>query len=264
MNGVQLPRTRQNNPAELRAFERVCESLGGFDDGISFEWVDGFLAALACGQRVPPQAQWLQALAGDAFGRAFADPADCAQASRALQARLSVLCDQLDPQVLMDQPDELRLDPLMAEWTDEDRARVAQEDGVSAEEAAALQTGAQWSEGFFDAVEAFPVLWDEPEDEEAAATLATLLDQIAALLPAPSDEEFLAHVRQYYPQGNPTRDELLAEACFAAQGLRVFWCDHAAKPATRRVEPVPGRNDACPCGSGRKYKKCHGAGAQAA
>jgi hypothetical protein len=25
-----------------------------------------------------------------------------------------------------------------------------------------------------------------------------------------------------------------------------------------RVEPKPGRNDACPCGSGKKYKKCHG------
>jgi uncharacterized protein len=31
-----------------------------------------------------------------------------------------------------------------------------------------------------------------------------------------------------------------------------------------RIEPVrreatPGRNDPCPCGSGKKYKKCHGA-----
>ena len=25
-----------------------------------------------------------------------------------------------------------------------------------------------------------------------------------------------------------------------------------------RVEPRPGRNDACPCGSGKKYKKCCG------
>ena len=25
--------------------------------------------------------------------------------------------------------------------------------------------------------------------------------------------------------------------------------------------PVVGRNDPCPCGSGKKYKKCHGAGA---
>jgi preprotein translocase subunit SecA len=30
-------------------------------------------------------------------------------------------------------------------------------------------------------------------------------------------------------------------------------------PATAAV-PAVGRNDPCPCGSGRKYKKCHGAG----
>jgi preprotein translocase subunit SecA len=28
----------------------------------------------------------------------------------------------------------------------------------------------------------------------------------------------------------------------------------------RREEPKVGRNDPCPCGSGKKYKKCHGAG----
>jgi hypothetical protein len=28
----------------------------------------------------------------------------------------------------------------------------------------------------------------------------------------------------------------------------------------RRTEPKVGRNDPCPCGSGKKYKKCHGAG----
>jgi uncharacterized protein YchJ len=27
----------------------------------------------------------------------------------------------------------------------------------------------------------------------------------------------------------------------------------------RRDEPKVGRNDPCPCGSGKKYKKCHGA-----
>jgi preprotein translocase subunit SecA len=30
-----------------------------------------------------------------------------------------------------------------------------------------------------------------------------------------------------------------------------------AKPV-RRNEPKVGRNDPCPCGSGKKYKKCHG------
>jgi preprotein translocase subunit SecA len=31
----------------------------------------------------------------------------------------------------------------------------------------------------------------------------------------------------------------------------------AQKPVTRR-QPKIGRNDPCPCGSGKKYKQCHG------
>jgi uncharacterized protein YecA (UPF0149 family) len=34
---------------------------------------------------------------------------------------------------------------------------------------------------------------------------------------------------------------------------------HAVQEPYRRAEPKPGRNDPCFCGSGRKYKKCHGA-----
>ena len=33
-----------------------------------------------------------------------------------------------------------------------------------------------------------------------------------------------------------------------------------SKP-TRREEPKVGRNDLCPCGSGKKFKQCHGAAA---
>ncbi len=34
----------------------------------------------------------------------------------------------------------------------------------------------------------------------------------------------------------------------------------APKPASKFVNDKVGRNDPCPCGSGKKYKKCHGAG----
>ncbi|MBV8365324.1 MAG: SEC-C domain-containing protein, partial [Candidatus Eremiobacteraeota bacterium] len=38
--------------------------------------------------------------------------------------------------------------------------------------------------------------------------------------------------------------------------------DDAGGPApTRKAEAKVGRNDPCPCGSGKKYKKCHGANA---
>jgi preprotein translocase subunit SecA len=37
--------------------------------------------------------------------------------------------------------------------------------------------------------------------------------------------------------------------------------DDAEVKTVRRDEPKVGRNDPCPCGSGKKYKKCHGANA---
>ena len=44
------------------------------------------------------------------------------------------------------------------------------------------------------------------------------------------------------------------EAAMRAQG-------EASKPATiRRDQPRVGRNDPCPCGSGKKFKNCHGRG----
>jgi len=54
-------------------------------------------------------------------------------------------------------------------------------------------------------------------------------------------------------------DELLNDALFAAQDMRLFWLNYAPKTAPIRREPLPGRNDPCPCGSGKKFKQCHGA-----
>ncbi len=37
--------------------------------------------------------------------------------------------------------------------------------------------------------------------------------------------------------------------------------EEAALPAAKAAGRKVGRNDPCPCGSGRKYKKCHGVAA---
>ncbi len=244
--------------ADLKAFDTICERLAGFSDELSFESIDGFLTALAAGPQLPAVEDWLPAMCGDAFERAFADPEDHAQALRPLQARLAVLRRQLDPEALLDHPEDMRLLPLMAEYTDADRQRVVDEGVMSAEDAAFLQAGALWAQGFLDALEAFPEIWVEPADETMAAAFGTLIDQIAALLLPPGSDEARAHAAIYWPTGEPTRDDLVSEACWAVQELRLYWVDHAPRPATRRVAPTPGRNDPCPCGSGKKYKKCHG------
>jgi SEC-C motif-containing protein len=45
-------------------------------------------------------------------------------------------------------------------------------------------------------------------------------------------------------------------------GRWYYWDGAMVKPRpVVREQPKVGRNDPCPCGSGAKYKKCHGAGA---
>ena len=258
---MNLPSIRppDSTEAELQAFDATCARLAGFSDELDFESVDGFLTALAAGPSLPAADDWLPAMCGDAFDRAFGDPEDRAQALRSLQARLDVLRRQLDAEILLDRPEEVRLQPLMAEIGDEDRRRVVDEGGVSADDAALLQTGAPWAQGFLDAVEAFPAIWVEPDDEQDAADFGDLIDQVVALLLPPGSEEAVAHAARFWPGKEPSRDDLLAEACWAVQDLRAYWVDHAPRPAMRRVEPAPGRNDPCPCGSGKKFKKCCGA-----
>ena len=73
----------------------------------------------------------------------------------------------------------------------------------------------------------------------------------------PEDEtgevNFCAH---YSVQGMP--QELREDAFFRKEDGRWFYVEgnvHAKQPV-RRETPKIGRNDPCPCGSGKKYKKC--------
>ena len=252
---------RNSSEAEIEALETLCERLAGFGADVSLEWVDGYLTALLAGRRAIPPSEWLPAMFGETFGRAFADPDDVAQAMAALMGRWNVLADQLDVEALLDDPEGVRLAPLMITYDDAARAEVVEAGHMTAEEAAdLLNTGALWAEGFMAAVEAFADDWPEPdlETDDGRWFDDCLSRVIGLMLPA---SELVEHLATHYPGESLEREQLVDEACFAVQDLRLYWLDHAAKAATRRVGPKPGRNDPCPCGSGKKYKKCHGASA---
>jgi preprotein translocase subunit SecA len=74
----------------------------------------------------------------------------------------------------------------------------------------------------------------------------------------------LAPPRVRIPRQQTSHAEVTAFGTSAAPGPAGAPGAHPAPPASRR-EPVVtqeakvGRNDPCPCGSGKKYKKCHGA-----
>jgi uncharacterized protein len=248
----------RNNDAEMKALEDVCTRLVGFDRDLGYERIDGFLTGLAAGPRLPEPQVWRQAMLGDTFERVFADPADQTRAMVALQARLHVLCKQLDPQALFEDPDALRLEPLMEEWSDEAVARVLAE-GLPDVLVEMLLTGREWGVGFMLAQAAFEHLWAPPEDDQASEQFEAALSHIAVLTWPVTDVDYQQHLQKFYANAAPTRDELISQALWSVQDLRMHWVDFAPVTQTIRVDSKPGRNDPCPCGSGKKFKKCHGA-----
>lgn len=69
-------------------------------------------------------------------------------------------------------------------------------------------------------------------------------------------EGFVEFVARYRQNG---ADQLHHEtARFVKQNARWYYADGARGPRTVHVEKI-GRNAPCPCGSGKKYKKCCGA-----
>jgi uncharacterized protein len=249
--------------AEIDALHALCEQLNGFGAELSVEWVDGFLTALLSGRRAIPVSEWLPALAGDAFDRAFGDPQSAEPALKVLHDRWRVIAGQLDPEALLDAPDEMRLAPLIVQYDEALRAEIVADGMATAEQAEEeLLSGGLWADGFLAAIEAFADDWPSPEalgieDEELAHFFEDTLERIVHLsLPK---SEIGPLVAERYQGEEMSRDDLIDEACFAAQDLRLYWLDHPAKSETRSVGAKVGRNDPCTCGSGKKFKKCCGA-----
>jgi preprotein translocase subunit SecA len=70
----------------------------------------------------------------------------------------------------------------------------------------------------------------------------------------PDDASHVENVRQVHPTSSGAAE---AEADYAGNG-DVAIAEAATKKKPVRVAQKVGRNDPCPCGSGKKYKHCHG------
>lgn len=249
-----------SSDAEIEALEALCNRLAGFDPEISLEWLDGCLAALIAGPRAVGPDEWLPKLLGDAWERTFADLEDVAQAMSTLMRRWNVIAAQLAPGPLFDDPERLRLGPLIGHYDEAAREQLLAEGKLAPEDLADWpQDGEIWAIGFLETAQAFADDWRDPDpDDDDAAWYEGSLRTIG-LLTVRDAARLKTALQQQFPGQTLSRDELIDEACFAVQDLRCYWLEHAPRPPPRRVEKGPGRNDPCPCGSGRKYKKCHGA-----
>ena len=111
-----------------------------------------------------------------------------------------------------------------------------------------------WCWGFWEGMELREGSWNEIWESDAAP----LMRPIYLLGADEIEEDELPLVE------DPLKAHKLAQELEAnLPAIAKFWVPRRKAPVTTlvREEPKVGRNDDCPCGSGKKYKKCHGADA---
>ncbi len=110
-----------------------------------------------------------------------------------------------------------------------------------------------WCRGFLEGVERADADWYASADPDDVAELLFPIRVIADDL---TDEERHAHRPQQWRRMLLEGERALPDTL---NRIRDFWAIVRSPPQTLRREGAKvGRNDACPCGSGRKFKHCHG------
>jgi yecA family protein len=229
---TEPPEAKRRDPAANVALaEDEIEWLSGFlgstkvpPSTMTFEEVDGFLAALAAGPVTVSPAEYLPVIWGaeDGSGPKY----DSGEQAEYVVGLLTRHCNTI----------ALRLGarfpyvPFIDDVGDEFAARG-------------------WSTSFLRGVALHPDAWRPLlDDAEHVPPLGIIF-----ALAADHEEE---------PDRPPTRDELdevIANLPLAIAGIHAYW--RGGLPGRR--EPFRrrkiGRNEPCPCGSGKKYKRCCGA-----
>ena len=265
MSESPLPAAESPNTAPMGADEftelsdlldRLREDL---DEAPQWEFCEGFMAALICCRRAIEPVEYFAALFDcDDDVNPFPDPAQAARFAELWMRRWNevLLSLQADVKSMDDercyQPEVMDMRGLVAELPPEERAAMGD---------APVPSFAQiWAIGFMYAVETWPEDWDLPRDKEAAKVIDEALQSIVALTEDDNDPPTVAMMGEgAAPSASEARLGVFGDAIWAVYDLHGVWASLGPRVEPLRKAPEPGRNDPCPCGSGKKYKKCHGA-----
>ena len=262
------------NADDIDALEALLDDLRTRSDEIpQWEFCDGFLTALACSRRPIAVGEFLSMLLGEGDEEelinapegapvptlpVFVSAEQQAQFLQLWQRRFDEVLRQLDTDVktLDDdrtfQPEAMDMRGAVASLPPEQQADMQGQ--------AIPSFGQVWAVGFMFAVESWSDDWAAPRDKEAARWLNDALDSIVALT---EDDTDTPTVCMFSEDGPPStsqaRVEAFGEAIWAVYDLRQLWKSIGPRVQAIQKSAAPGRNDPCHCGSGQKYKKCHGA-----
>ena len=225
--------TLQTTPLADDELERLAELLDQRgEEAMGLEELDGFLAALVCGPELVTPREYLPVLWGE--GVPFADVAHASEILGLVLRQSNTIAATLSGDV---EPDAVYL-PILFE----------DEHGVT--------PANDWAIGFMRGVDMRPGAWGPLFDSKEAG---------GAIVPM----MMLAHEHHQDAEWRPKpisadqRESIIAHMIGGTRQIYRFFegerASHAAAvPAAGRVEAKVGRNEACPCGSGKKFKFCCG------
>ena len=256
-----------------------------YDETPQWEFCEGFMAALVCCRRSIPVDEYLPVLlaideeqlsgsvhlttqnadatapvATGEHDACFANPAQRQRFLDLWQQRWDEVSAALDSPVesLEDEncysPELLDLRSAIAHLPEEQKAEL--QSGPIA------SFGQVWALGFMFAVEAWPEEWTAPRDKDAAKWLNASLNAIVAMTEEDTGPPEISPLdgNDDTPSTSIARLNALGDAIWATYDLHEMWSTIGPRVETVHKLAKPGRNDLCDCGSGKKYKKCHGAG----
>jgi uncharacterized protein len=232
-------------PQQLPVSDDVLETLHGLLEqravpfkGMSLEMLDGFLSALAVGPSTVMPSEWTPLVWGPHPPR-WESPEEFEKIFRMLMA----LWNDVVRRVAIAPVDGNGMEaPLIA--------RPDPDDASSHE-----HYGLEWADGFLEGVELRAEAWDAWAAQEQWIDEGLWCFQALAMGEWP------------VPEGQPRGDALAFEERKdlidglpqMLHDLNAYRFEHLVSHTPIRKAAAPGRNDPCPCGSGKKYKKCHGA-----
>jgi len=227
--------------AEIEELDRFLLDAEGIDESMDIATLDGFLTAIVCEPKMIMPSEWMRWVWDMEHGEDAPEFASQAQAQRILEllmrhmndiaGTLQQAPDQYEP-LLMENPNEGDPIPILDEWCSGFMKGVGLD-----------------SEGWLPVVVGKPdwlstiMLYGTEEGWDVLKKKNLSLDEHKALAAGLADT-----VRNVHALFLEQRKNEIAEGKL---------------PGVVRREPIRipekiGRNAPCPCGSGKKYKHCHG------
>ena len=224
---------------QLLRLEQLLEAPA-LHQAMRLDEAQGYLCAALSGPQPTPEEQWLGEVLGDSEDDAGASRREAADLLRLLAAQLQGELAGSEPPLLL----------LYARDDDEN----SPSDYVP------------WCQAYLHGIDSAPVGWFEAlgadDDREDSEEIAYLDEQLFPLFLLTGDAEAAAGAagEEWLSESEleRMREECEERLPQAVSNIYRFWLARRGAGTFRREQPKVGRNDPCPCGSGRKFKKCCG------